>query len=81
MIGLISATTAGRRGCERLAAAWPDRTRVYDGPVAPALERAFTECDQLVCVLATGAVVLNSLIAASRFLATGDRLSSGGISR
>ncbi|MCW2874056.1 precorrin-3B C(17)-methyltransferase [Actinacidiphila oryziradicis] len=57
MIGLIAATAAGRRGCERLAAAWPDRTRVYDAPVAPALERAFAECDQLVCFLATGAVV------------------------
>lgn len=57
MIGLISATSAGQRGCEHLAAAWPDEVRVYDGPVRDAVERAFAECDQLVCFLATGAVV------------------------
>lgn len=57
MIGLISATTAGRRGCERLAAVWPDRVRIYDGPVAEAVTRAFGECRQVVCFLATGAVV------------------------
>ncbi|MDX6315240.1 MAG: cobalt-precorrin hydrolase / cobalt-factor methyltransferase / precorrin-3B, partial [Streptomyces sp.] len=57
MIGLISATAAGQRGCERLAAAWPDRTRVYEGPVSEAVARAFGECEQLVCFVATGAVV------------------------
>lgn len=57
MIGLISATAAGQRGCEQLAAAWPDRTRLYDGPVREAVTRAFGECEQLVCFLATGAVV------------------------
>ncbi|SCE00218.1 Cobalamin synthesis G N-terminal [Streptomyces sp. DvalAA-14] len=57
MIGLISATAAGRRGCERLAAAWPDRTRRYDGPVREVLPAAFAECDQLVLFLATGAAV------------------------
>jgi cobalt-precorrin 5A hydrolase/precorrin-3B C17-methyltransferase len=57
LIGLISATAAGRRGCQRLAAAWPDRTRVYDGPVRDALPLAFAECDQLVVFLATGATV------------------------
>jgi len=57
VIGLISATRAGERGCERLAAAWPDRTRVYAGPVGEAVQRAFAECEQLVCFLATGAVV------------------------
>ncbi|MFG3149601.1 precorrin-3B C(17)-methyltransferase [Streptomyces sp. NPDC048243] len=57
MIGLISATAAGAAARDRLAAAWPARTRVYDGPVADAVRRAFTECDQLVCFLATGAVV------------------------
>ncbi|MFF9621082.1 precorrin-3B C(17)-methyltransferase [Streptomyces griseosporeus] len=57
MIGLISATAAGAAARDRLAAAWPDRTRVYDGPVADAVRRAFGECEQLVCFLATGAVV------------------------
>ncbi len=57
MIGLISATAAGARARERVAAAWPDRTRVYDGPVGDAVRRAFAECEQLVCFLATGAVV------------------------
>lgn len=58
MIGLISATAAGRTGCERLAAAWPGRTRRYDGgPVRDLLTAAFAECDQLVVFLATGAAV------------------------
>lgn len=57
MIGLISATAAGATARDRLAAAWPDRTRVYDGPVGDAVRRAFAECEQLVCFLATGAVV------------------------
>ncbi|MBA4859857.1 precorrin-3B C(17)-methyltransferase [Streptomyces sp. PSKA54] len=57
MIGLISATAAGAVGCERLAAAWPGRTRVYEGAVGDAVRRAFDECEQLVCFLATGAVV------------------------
>ncbi|MFJ9379775.1 precorrin-3B C(17)-methyltransferase [Streptomyces sp. NPDC101455] len=57
MIGLISATTAGATARDRLAAAWPDRTRVYEGPVGDAVRAAFAECEQLVCFLATGAVV------------------------
>ncbi|MEV7129564.1 precorrin-3B C(17)-methyltransferase [Streptomyces sp. NPDC093260] len=57
MIGLISATAAGAAARNRLAAAWPDRTRVYDGPVGDAVRAAFAECEQLVCFLATGAVV------------------------
>ncbi|WP_031477295.1 precorrin-3B C(17)-methyltransferase [Streptomyces bicolor] len=57
MIGLISATSAGAAARDRLAAVWPDRTRVYDGPVGDAVRRAFAECEQLVCFLATGAVV------------------------
>ncbi|MFE0491413.1 precorrin-3B C(17)-methyltransferase [Streptomyces griseoaurantiacus] len=57
MIGLISATAAGAAARDRLAAAWPDRTRVYGGPVGDAVRRAFGECEQLVCFLATGAVV------------------------
>ncbi|WP_330176432.1 precorrin-3B C(17)-methyltransferase [Streptomyces sp. NBC_01498] len=57
MIGLISATAAGASARDRLATAWPARTRVYDGPVREAVERAFAECEQLVCFLATGATV------------------------
>ncbi|MGW6736674.1 precorrin-3B C(17)-methyltransferase [Streptomyces sp. NPDC055013] len=57
MIGLISATAAGTAARDRLVAAWPDRVRVYDGPVGDAVRRAFAECEQLVCFLATGAVV------------------------
>ncbi|MDT9696076.1 precorrin-3B C(17)-methyltransferase [Streptomyces sp. P17] len=57
MIGLISATAAGAAARDRLAAAWPDRTRVYEGPVADSVRAAFAECEQLVCFLATGAVV------------------------
>ncbi|MFE5817482.1 precorrin-3B C(17)-methyltransferase [Streptomyces sp. NPDC056479] len=57
MIGLISATAAGAAARDRLAVAWPDRVRVYDGPVGDAVRRAFAECEQLVCFLATGAVV------------------------
>lgn len=57
MIGLISATAAGAVARDRLAAAWPGRAVVYDGPVSEAVRRAFTECEQLVCFLATGAVV------------------------
>ncbi|MFK0116184.1 precorrin-3B C(17)-methyltransferase [Streptomyces sp. NPDC090994] len=57
MIGLVSATAAGAAARDRLAAAWPGRTRVYEGPVADAVRAAFAQCEQLVCFLATGAVV------------------------
>ncbi|MEU6147322.1 precorrin-3B C(17)-methyltransferase [Streptomyces sp. NPDC047081] len=57
MIGLISATAAGAAARDRLAAAWPERTRVYEGPVRDAVRAAFAECEQLVCFLAAGAVV------------------------
>ena len=73
MIGLISATAAGAGARDRLAAAWPDRTRVYEGPVGDAVRAAFAECEQLVCFLATGAVV--------RLIAPllGDKLTDPGI--
>ncbi|MFD3476450.1 precorrin-3B C(17)-methyltransferase [Streptomyces sp. NPDC058695] len=57
MIGLISATAAGAVSRDRLASAWPSRTRVYEGSVGDAVRRAFTDCEQVVCFLATGAVV------------------------
>ena len=57
MIGLIAVTAAGRTAAGRLAAAWPDETRVYEGPASAAVPRAWSECDALVCFLATGATV------------------------
>ncbi|GEC04325.1 precorrin-3B C(17)-methyltransferase [Streptomyces spinoverrucosus] len=73
MIGLISATAAGAAARDRLAAAWPERTRVYEGPVGDAVRAAFGECEQLVCFLATGAVV--------RLVAPllGDKVSDPGV--
>ena len=57
MIGLVAVTAAGRTAAGRLAAAWPDETRVYEGPASAAVPRAWSECDALVCFLATGATV------------------------
>jgi cobalt-precorrin 5A hydrolase/precorrin-3B C17-methyltransferase len=57
VIGLIAVTAAGRAGADRLAASWPGETRVYDGPAAQALPRAWAECAGLVCFLAAGAVI------------------------
>jgi len=55
VIGLVAVTIAGRASAERLAAAWPSRTRRYDGPAKQALPRAWAECDDIVCFLAVGA--------------------------
>jgi cobalt-precorrin 5A hydrolase/precorrin-3B C17-methyltransferase len=73
VIGLISATAAGAVAAQRLASAWPERTRVYEGSVRDAVGRAFGECEQLVCFLATGATV--------RLLAPllGDKASDPGV--
>ncbi len=57
MIGLIAVTAAGRTAADRLAEAWPGRTRRYPTPAGQALSRAWTECDELVCFLAVGATV------------------------
>jgi len=57
VIGLIAVTAAGRAGAGRLAASWPGETRVYDGPAAQALPRAWAECAGLVCFLAAGAAI------------------------
>jgi cobalt-precorrin 5A hydrolase/precorrin-3B C17-methyltransferase len=57
VIGLIAVTGGGRANAERLAAAWPGRTRSYDGPARQALARAWAQCDGLVCFLAVGATV------------------------
>ncbi len=55
MIGLVAVTIAGRASADRLAAAWPWRTRRYDGPAKQVLPRAWAECDDIVCFLAVGA--------------------------
>jgi cobalt-precorrin 5A hydrolase / precorrin-3B C17-methyltransferase len=55
VIGLIAITVAGRASATRLAGAWPNETRTYDGPTRQALHRAWAECDGLVCFLAVGA--------------------------
>ena len=57
VIGLIAVTAAGRGAAERLARAWPGETRGYPGPAAEALPQAWSECDALVCFLATGATI------------------------
>ena len=57
VIGLIAVTGGGRGAAERLAAAWPGQTRMYDGPARQALARAWAQCDGLVCFLAVGATV------------------------
>ncbi|HUZ24006.1 MAG TPA: cobalamin biosynthesis protein [Streptosporangiaceae bacterium] len=57
MIGLIAVTGSGRAAAARLAAAWPGQARSYDGPPRQALQRAWAQCDGLVCFLAVGATV------------------------
>ena len=57
MIGLIAATAAGRRSAARLAAADPEFALYTEPTVAASVRRAWTECEQLVCFLATGATV------------------------
>jgi len=57
VIGLLAVTAAGRTAAARLAAAWPDETRSYSGPVSSVLPVAWHECEALVCFLATGATV------------------------
>ncbi|MBC7374577.1 MAG: precorrin-3B C(17)-methyltransferase [Frankiales bacterium] len=53
MIGLVTTTAAGRVAAARLSAALPE-TRTYD---VRELTAAFSDCEQLVCFLATGATV------------------------
>ena len=56
MIGLVAATTNGRRNAAHLEGAWPD-ARLYKGRAGEALRRAWKECDALVLFLAVGAAV------------------------
>jgi cobalt-precorrin 5A hydrolase / cobalt-factor III methyltransferase / precorrin-3B C17-methyltransferase len=57
VIGLIAVTAGGHGSAQRLASAWPGRTRSYTGPPRQTLPRAWAECDGLVCFLAVGATV------------------------
>ncbi len=57
MIGLVTATAAGRNLARRLAGAWPGECTVHSGPVAGQIRAAWAESDALVCFLATGAAV------------------------
>jgi cobalt-precorrin 5A hydrolase / cobalt-factor III methyltransferase / precorrin-3B C17-methyltransferase len=57
VIGLVTATAAGRAMAQRLAAAWPGECTVHSGPVREQLRIAWTQSEALVCFLATGATV------------------------
>jgi cobalt-precorrin 5A hydrolase / precorrin-3B C17-methyltransferase len=57
VIGLVAVTAAGRLAAERLADAWGDEVRRYDGRPGSALPAAFAECEAVVAFLATGAAV------------------------
>ena len=57
MIGLVTATAAGRRLAALIHDAWPDGTTVHSGPVAAQVATAWAGSDALVCFLATGATV------------------------
>ncbi|TDC80753.1 precorrin-3B C(17)-methyltransferase [Micromonospora sp. KC606] len=56
-VGLVAATSAGRRHAAVLADAWPHARLVEAGSAADALRSAWAECDAVVAFLATGAVV------------------------
>ena len=57
MIGLIAATAAGRRAAARLAASLGDCQVYQEASVAESVRLGWSECEQLVCFLATGATV------------------------
>ena len=56
MIGLVAATSNGRRRTAYLAEVW-EETRLYEGKPKEALAAAWEECDQIVLFLAAGAAV------------------------
>lgn len=77
MIGLVAVTAAGRAHAERLAAAWPGRTRSYPAPAAEALPAAFAECEGVVAFLATGATA--RLLAPALAQPDADKLHDPGV--
>lgn len=56
-IGLVAVTAAGRRHARVLAGAWPQARLLEAESAAAGLRAAWSECDQIVAFLATGAVV------------------------
>jgi cobalt-precorrin 5A hydrolase / cobalt-factor III methyltransferase / precorrin-3B C17-methyltransferase len=56
VIGLVFATTNGRRNAAHLEWAWPD-ARLYEERPKEALRRAWNECDAIVLFLAVGAAM------------------------
>lgn len=56
-IGLVAVTAAGRRHARVLADAWPHARLLEAESAAAGLRAAWSECDQIVAFLATGAVV------------------------
>ncbi len=56
MIGLVAATTNGRRSATHLERAWSD-ARLYEGKPKETLRHAWKECDGIVIFLAVGATV------------------------
>jgi cobalt-precorrin 5A hydrolase/precorrin-3B C17-methyltransferase len=56
VIGLVAATTNGRRNAAHLERAWSD-ARLYEGKPKEALRGAWKECDAIVLFLAAGAAV------------------------
>src|SRR5215213_3400722 len=56
MIGLIAATSNGRRTAAHLADVWSD-AHLCEGKAKDALGLAWNECDGIVLFLATGAAV------------------------
>jgi cobalt-precorrin 5A hydrolase/precorrin-3B C17-methyltransferase len=77
VIGLVAVTAAGRAHAERLAAAWPGRTRSYPAPAAEALPAAFAECEGVVAFLATGATA--RLLAPALAQPDADKLHDPGV--
>jgi cobalt-precorrin 5A hydrolase / precorrin-3B C17-methyltransferase len=56
VIGLVAATSNGRRRTAYLAEVW-EEARLYEGKPKEALAAAWDECDQIVLFLAAGAAV------------------------
>ena len=57
VIGVVTATAAGRAMAARLADAWPGEVTIHSGAVREQFAAAWAAADQVVCFLATGATV------------------------
>ncbi|MBC7678427.1 MAG: precorrin-3B C(17)-methyltransferase, partial [Pseudorhodobacter sp.] len=56
-IGVVAVTAAGRTHAATLCAAWPEARVIDEGSAADSLASAWTSCDAVVVMLATGATV------------------------